>query len=120
MTDVQLVCIAMAGNEYVLWERGGALSFPEASLADGESPADAARRLVLEWSGTRLPKLELVDVLASPGKLTLVMRAMLIEEPQGVARRAKRFELPEKVGSLTGKYVEDALKTGLNYKLTRA
>ena len=119
MTDVQLVCIAMAGNEYVLWDRAGAWSFPEGALAEGEAPADAARRLVLEWTGTRAPKLELVDLLASAGKLTLVMRAMLTDEPQHAPKRAKRFELPEKVGTLTGKYVEEALKTGLNYKLTR-
>jgi hypothetical protein len=30
------------------------------------------------------------------------------------------MELPARVGELEGKYIEDALKTSLNYKLTRA
>lgn len=119
MTTVRLVCITMAGNEYALWDRGG-LTFPHGELRDAESPAEAARRVVEEWTRTKAPKLELVDMIAAPGVLTLVFRAMLIDEPQGVARRAKRMELPERVGSLAGKYVEDALKTSLNYKLTRA
>ncbi|HET6403026.1 MAG TPA: NUDIX domain-containing protein [Candidatus Thermoplasmatota archaeon] len=118
MTHVRLVCITMVGNEYALWERDG-LSFPHGDVGDGESPADAARRVVEEWTGTKAPKLELADLLAEPGSLTLVFRAMLTEEPKGSPRRAKRMELPEKVGLLSGKYVEDALKTSLNYKLTR-
>lgn len=118
MTDVRLVCIAMVGNEYALWDRDG-LTFPHGSLGRAEAPA-AARRIVEEWTGTRAPKLELVDMLAEGDALTLVFRAMLVEEPKGVAKRAKRMELPEKVGGLSGKYVEDALKTSLNYKLTRA
>ena len=119
MTAVRLVCIAMAGNEYVLWDRNG-LAFPHGELVDGESPADAARRIVASWSSTQAPKLELVDMVAAPGELTLVFRALLTSEPAGVAKRVKRMELPERVGSLTGKYVEDALKTSLSYKLTRA
>lgn len=119
MTAVRLVCITMAGNEYALWERGG-LTFPHDDVRDGESPADAARRVVQEWTSTKAPKLELVDMIAATGALTLVFRAMLTEEPVGVAKRIKRMELPERVGTLAGKYVEDALKTSLNYKLTRA
>lgn len=118
MTRVLLECITMLGSEYVLWDRSG-LAFPHGELKDGESPAEAARRLVLEWTGTKAPKLELADMLAAPGTLTLVFRAMLTEEPQGAATRAKRMELPEKVGALSGKYVEETLKTSLNYKLTR-
>jgi len=118
MTRVLVECVTMVGSEYVLWDKDG-LRFPHGDLRDGEAPGDAARRLVLEWSGTKAPKLEMVDVLGAPGSLTLVIRAMLVEEPQGVAKRAKRMELPDKVGALTGKYVEEALKTSLNYKLTR-
>lgn len=119
MTTVRLVCITMVGSEYVLWDKDG-LTFPRGELKDGEQPADALRRLVEEWSGTKAPKLEMVDLLASPGELLLVARAMLVEEPTNVAKRAKRMELPDKVGALTGKYVEESLKTSLNYKLTRA
>lgn len=118
MTVVRLVCISMVGSEYVLWDRQGP-SFPEGELQDGESPAEGARRLVAEWSGTKAPKLELADLLAAPGTLTLVFRALLTEEPQPAPQRAKRMELPERVGSLSGKYVEETLKTSLNYKLTR-
>lgn len=118
MTRVTLDCITMAGNEYVLWERDGPV-FPGGDVRDGEHPAEAARRIVQEWSGTKAPKLELVDFRPAPGALSLVFRAILTDEPQGSARRAKRMELPERVGALTGRYVEDALKTSLNYKLTR-
>lgn len=118
MTRVLLECITMVGNEYVLWQRSG-LAFPHGELADGESPADAARRLIAEWSGTKAPKLELADFVAAPGTLTLVFRAMLTEDPEGEAKRAKRMELPDRIGALSGKYVEETLKTSLNYKLTR-
>lgn len=119
MTRVLLACIAMSGNQYVLYERDGALSFPQGELRAGEPVADAMRRIVEEWTGTRAPKLELVDLLNGPDALTLVYRAMLVEEPQGAARRVNRMELPAKVGALDGKHVEDALKTSLAYKLTR-
>lgn len=119
MTAVRLVCITMAGSEYALWDRNG-ISFPHGELQDGETPADAVRRILADWTGTKAPKLELADLLSEPGTLTLVFRAMLTEEPKGVAKRAKRMELPERVGALSGKYVEDALKTSLNYKLTRS
>lgn len=112
---VELVCITMAGNQYVLYEKG----FPHGELRDGEAPADAARRIVKEWTGTDAPKLELVDLRSAPGALTLVLRAMLTSEPQGQARRAGRMELPESVGALKGRDVEEMLKTSLNYKLTR-
>lgn len=118
MAAVGLVCITMVGSEYALWDRDG-LAFPQGDLRDGEAPGDAARRIVEEWSATKAPKLELVDLLVKAGALTLVMRALLTEEPQSVARRVKRMELPERVGTLAGKYVEEALKTSLNYKLTR-
>lgn len=118
MTKVGIVCITMVGSEYALWDRDG-LTFPHGELRDGEAPADAVRRIVLEWTGTSAPKLELVDLLHASGTLTLVLRAMLVEEPKYVARRVKRMELPEKVGALGGRYVEESLKTGLNYKLTR-
>lgn len=108
----------MVGAEYVLWDRNG-LTFPHGELRDGEAPGDAARRIVLDWTGTRQPKLELLDMVSAPGVLTLIFRAMLVEEPQGAAKRAKRMELPETVGALKGKYVEEALKTSLAYKLTR-
>lgn len=118
MTQLRLVCITMAGHEYALFDGG----FPEGEPRDGEPIGDAARRLVDEWTGTQLPKLEIVDLLAAPGRLTFVMRALLITEPASTTRkltRAKRMELPAKVGSLDGKYVEEALKTSSSYKLTR-
>lgn len=120
MTAVRLVCITMAGSEYVLWERDEGAVFPHGDVRDGEAPADATRRIVEEWTGTKGPKLELVDMVAKPGSLLLVVRAMLTEEPKGKTRRAKRMELPARVGELDGKYVEESLKTSLNYKLTRA
>lgn len=119
MATVRVECVTMVGSEYVLFERNGVLSFPHGELKVGEAPGDAARRIVADWTSTKSPKLELVDVVSSAEGLTLVMRAMLVEEPQGVVKRAKRMELPEKVGALSGKYVEEALKTSLNYKLTR-
>lgn len=118
MTRVLVECITMVGGEYVLWDKDG-VRFPHGELRSGEAVGDAARRLVLDWSGTRAPKLELVDLVTASDTVTLVVRAMLVDEPTGVARRAKRMELPEHVGALTGKYVEEALKTSLNYKLTR-
>lgn len=119
MTRVLLECITMTGSEYALWEREGSARFPNGELADGEAPADAARRIVEAWTGTKAPKLELVDLLATPGALTLVFRALLTDAPSGAPRTYKRMELPAQVGALSGKYVEDALKTSLNYKLTR-
>lgn len=114
MTRVSLHVITMAGSEYALV--GGA--FPSGDLRAGEQPAEGARRIVEETTGTRAPKLELVDLRAEGDELRLVFRALLTDEPKG-ATRARRMELPEKVGALTGKYVEDALKTSLAYKLTR-
>lgn len=105
----------MAGNEYVLYNG----EFPNGEVREGEHPAAAARRVVKEATGTENPKLELVDLLAEPGSLTFVMRALLTADPRGAAARAKRMELPERVGHLSGKWVEDALKTSLSYKLTR-
>lgn len=119
MTRLLLECITMAGSEYVLYPRDGDLVFPHGALQDGERPASAARRLVKEWTGTEAPKLELVDVLAEPGVLTFVMRALLVSDPQGAPERRRRMELPERVGRLAGRWVEDALKTSLAYKLTR-
>lgn len=120
MPRVDLVVITMEGNQYVLYERDGAPVFPHGELADAEAPADAARRIVQDWTGTRAPKLELVDLRAAPGALTLLFRAMLVDAPQGDAKRAPRMGLPAQVGALTGADVEEALKTSLNYKLTRA
>lgn len=115
-----LACIAMSGSQYVLYERDGAPSFPHGELREGEPVPDAMRRVVAEWTGTRAPKLELVDLVSAPGALTLVFRALLTEEPQGAPRRVNRMELPARAGPLEGKYVEEALKTSLAYKLTRA
>ncbi|HEX2022710.1 MAG TPA: NUDIX domain-containing protein [Candidatus Thermoplasmatota archaeon] len=120
MTRVDLVLVTMAGSEYALFERDGGPAFPHGELRDGEAPAEAARRLVAEWTGTRAPKLEVLDFLAAPGRLTLVMRALLSDAPSTPHRRAPRMGLPAKVGALDGKYVEEALKTSLAYKLTRA
>lgn len=119
MTQVELVCVTMVGNEYALFPREGQSVFPHGVLQDGEGPAVGARRVVQEWTGTVAPKLELVDVLAEPGSLTFVMRALLTAEPAVPFERRKRMELPERVGRLGGKWVEDALKTSLSYKLTR-
>src|SRR5581483_11171780 len=85
MTRVSLACIAMVGSQYVLYERAGVLSFPEGELREGEAVADAMRRLVEEWTGTRAPKLELVDLQHPAGELRLVYRAMLIDEPKATA-----------------------------------
>lgn len=120
MTRVEMDCVTMAGNEYVLFPREGGLTFPHGPMLDGEGPAAAARRIVKEWTGTDAPKLELVDVVAEPGLLRFVMRALLTAEPAaGAPERRKRMELPERVGRFSGKWVEDALKTSLSYKLTR-
>lgn len=119
MTRVEMDCVTMAGNAYVLFPRDGGLTFPHGELRDGEAPAAAARRIVKEWTGTDAPKLELVDVLAEPGTLRFVMRALLVAEPEGPVERRGRMELPERVGRFSGKWVEDALKTSLAYKLTR-
>lgn len=116
---VELVVITMAGSQYVLYDRGGP-AFPSGELRDGEAPAAAARRLVKEWTGTDAPKLELADLRAAPGVLHLIFRAILTSDPQGAATRVDRMALPAKVGALDGKDVEDILKTGLSYKLTRA
>jgi ADP-ribose pyrophosphatase YjhB (NUDIX family) len=116
MTRVRLACIAMSGSQYVLY--GGA--FPEGELRAGEPVPDAMRRVVEEATGTRAPKLELVDLLHEGDALTLVYRALLTDEPRAGATRVDRMGLPETVGSLRGRYVEDALKTSLAYKLTRA
>lgn len=118
MTRVLVEVVTMVGSDYVLWDRSG-LRFPHGELADGEAPGDAARRLVLEWTGTKAPKLEILDILSVAGVVTLVFRAMLVEEPAGSPKRVKRMELPASVGALSGKYVEEALKTSLAYKLTR-
>ena len=117
---VLLEIITMAGTQYVLYEREGKPFFPHGEPRDGEAPANAARRIVQEWTGTLNPKLELVDLVASAGTLTLVFRAVLVDEPRGGPRRVNRMELPGRVGTLEGKYVDDALKTSLSYKLTRA
>jgi len=110
----------MAGTQYVLYEREGKPVFPHGEPRDGEAPAQAARRLVEEWTATKSPKLELVDLAASPGTLTLIFRAVLVDEPRNGPKRVNRMELPPRVGTLEGKYVDDALKTSLSYKLTRA
>jgi predicted NUDIX family NTP pyrophosphohydrolase len=119
MTTVELDCITMAGNQYALFPREGAPVFPRGELRDGEAPADAARRVVKDWSGTDAPpKLEIVDLRAAPGKLALVFRAHLTADPVG-AKLVPRMGLPERVGPYTGKDVEEMLKTSLAYKLTR-
>jgi ADP-ribose pyrophosphatase YjhB (NUDIX family) len=116
---VELECITMSGSQYALFARDGKPpAFPSGALGDGEHPATAARRLVKEWSGTEAPKLEMVDFVASPGRLALVFRALLTSEPKG-ATLAPRMGLPERVGALAGKEVEEMLKTSLAYKLTR-
>lgn len=112
---VELEVVTMAGSQFVLYEKG----FPRGELKEGEAPAAAARRVVKEWTGTDAPKLELVDMMPRPGALALVFRAMLTSEPQGDVRRVNRMELPETVGALRGKDVEEMLKTSLAYKLTR-
>lgn len=118
--------ITMEGPRYALFtpKAGGEPQFPEGPFREGETPAEAARRLVKTWTGTEAPKLELVDFLTAPGQLTLVFRALLtapaaVGEAAGAVTHRNRMELPDAVGSLKGKWVEDALKTGLNYKLTR-
>lgn len=120
MTRVLLACIAMAGNQYVLYEKDGALRFPEGELQEREAVPDAMRRIVESWTGTKLPKLEVVDLLSGAGTLTIVYRALLTDEPKGAAKRVNRMELPQKVGLLEGRQVEEGLKTSLAYKLTRA
>lgn len=124
--------ITMDGTRYALFrpKAGGEPQFPGGPLELNEAPADAARRLVREWTGTGSPKLELVDMLSRPAtgdapwRFELVFRALLTETPSpGPAAsemvHKNRMELPTRVGTLEGRWVEDALKTGLNYKLTR-
>lgn len=115
---VRLVCITMLGADYVLCERDGG-AFPHGELAPAEPPAEAARRVVLEWTGTRAPKLELVDLRADAEGLLLVFRAMLTETPTTPTLKAARMSLPARVGALAGPDVEEMLKTSLAYKLTR-
>lgn len=119
MTRVVLDVVTMVGSHYVLYVREGGPVFPSGDLVDGEQPAEGARRLVREWTGTKQPKLELVDLRAAPGELRLIFRAMLTDDPQGKTVRAGRMELPARVGALAGRDVEEALKTSLAYKLTR-
>src|SRR5438067_517345 len=97
---------------------GGA--FPSGELREGESPADAARRVVREATGTEAPKLELVDLRTQGAALLLLFRALLTAPPTAGGSRHKRMELPERVGPLAGRDVEEALKTSLAYKLTRS
>lgn len=118
MTRVEIVCITMVGAEYALFDRGEGPEFPRGELRDGEPVADGARRLVAEWAGATLPKLEVVDFLSSPGGLAIVMRALVAEAPRP-HRRAPRMGLPPKVGPIDGKWIEEALKTSVAYKLTR-
>lgn len=121
MTRVRLDVVTMAGNEYILYERGGAPQFPNDALREGEHPAAGARRVVKEWTGTDAPKLELVDLrVAAPDELSFLFRAHLTADPAGKPTRAKRMELPAMVGTLKGSEVEEALKTSLSYKLTRS
>jgi len=112
---VELVCITMAGSQYVLYDG----AFPHGELRDGEPPAEAARRVVKAATGTDAPKLELVDLQARPGALFLVFRGLLTSDPQGQPKRVDRMALPESVGVLKGREVEEMLKTSLAYKLTR-
>jgi ADP-ribose pyrophosphatase YjhB (NUDIX family) len=121
MFRVRLDLVTMAGNQYVLYEGDGAgATFPHGELREGEQPADAARRVVKEWTGTDAPKLELVDLrVVAPGELALLVRAHLTGEPAGKALRVERMGLPARVGALAGADVEEALKTSLSYKLTR-
>lgn len=116
---VELVVITMAGSQYVLYDRGGP-AFPSGELAEAEAPVAAARRIVKEWTGTDAPKLELCDLRSAPGSLLLVFRAILTSDPQGPSIRLDRMGLPDKVGALLGKDVEETLRTSLSYKLTRA
>jgi hypothetical protein len=117
MTRVVLDVVTMAGNEYVLYDG----AFPRGELREGEHPAEAARRLVKDATGTLAPKLELVDLrVPAPGTLSLLFRAHLTGEPQGTPQRLGRMSLPARVGELGGAEVEEALKTSLSYKLTRA
>lgn len=120
MTRVRLEIVTMVGSDYVTWDSDGLPTFPHGDLDDGESVPAAARRIVHAFSQTENPKLELIDIRSEPGAVTLVLRAMLVSDPQGKTRRFKRMELPERVGSTTGRSVEEALKTSIAYKLTRA
>src|SRR5438034_463837 len=104
----------MAGSDYWLAADG---AFPEGELREGEAPAAAARRVVHEATGTDAPKLELVDLRASADGLLLVFRALLTAEPPSAGARHKRMELPERAGTLSGRDVEEMLKTSLAYKL---
>ncbi|HWG92404.1 MAG TPA: NUDIX domain-containing protein [Candidatus Thermoplasmatota archaeon] len=124
--------IVMDGTRYALFRphHGGEPVFPHGAFKVGEAPAEAARRLVKEWTGTDNPKLEVVDFLTRDGPgghktLEFVFRALLTDAPKvGPAAselvHRNRMELPDRVGTLQGRWIEDALKTGLNYKLTRA
>lgn len=125
-TDLRLVVVTLAGNEYVLFKpkTGGDWAFPSDAFRPGEAPGAAAKRVVAAWTGTKDPKLEILDFRAGPGALAFVFRALLTEDPRaGEAaselKRTPRMGLPDRVGDLTGREVEEIQKTGLNYKLTR-
>ena len=113
---VEVVCITMVGSDYWLAPSG---AFPAGELRDGESPAVAARRVVHEATATDSPKLELVDMRTDGGTMRLIFRALLTSDPKEGGARHKRMELPERVGMLSGKDVEEMLRTSLAYKLTR-
>lgn len=120
MTRVRLTCITMAGNEYVLYQdHDGQATFPHGELADAEPPAEAARRILRQWTKTEAPKLELSDMRATPGELHLLFRAHLTQDPHDATGRAPRMGLPERVGVFSGKEIEESLKTSLSYKLSR-
>lgn len=119
MTRLSLTIVTLAGTEYVLFEREGAWAFPSDAFREGESPGAAARRVVEEWTGTTSPKLELMDFVAANDELRFVFRAILTSDPKGAVKRFPRMGLPERVGHLASKDVEEMQKTGLSYKLTR-
>ncbi len=129
---LSLDVITMVGAEFVLMKPRKTkdpetLVFPSSDFLVDESPADAARRVVEAWTGTKNPKLELVDwrVTTSPWEMAFVFRALLIDEPVATDEvesftRVNRMDLPAQIGRLEGAWVQEALKTGLNYKLTRS
>ncbi|MHB8586298.1 MAG: hypothetical protein ACYDDF_10755 [Thermoplasmatota archaeon] len=123
-----ILLIPMYDQRYILRAGSGraasdtAPSFPEGPLAAGEMLGVAARRLLGEAGlAAASPKLDLVDIVPNGPDLRIVIRAFLTEPPAATAPFVTfgRMELPAAMEPVSAQYVEETLRTGINYKLTR-
>lgn len=122
MPTLPITVVTLAGAEYVLFEGDAGPTFPTDEIRAGEAPADAARRVVGEWTGTKDPKLELMDFRVEGDALRFVFRAHLTADLATDRAHARhgRGGLPELAGPLEAREIEEMQKTSLSYKLTRA